>query len=107
MKETIFLRVSRHKVEGMTKNLPYVNRGEIPVKLTIEVKDDAFKEPTIAKSVVIEDPLAGTDIASDVEFSGNIITEEEAEKIKRMRLDRMATILQREGYDVTKAVDDE
>lgn len=103
MKETIFLRVSRQKVEGMTKNLPYVQRGEIPVKLTIEVKNDAFKEPTIAKTVVIEDPLAGTDVAADIEFNGNIITEDEADKIKKMRLDRMAQVLQAQGYEVTKA----
>ena len=107
MKETIFLRVSRQKVEGMTKNLPYVQRGEIPVKLTIEVKDDAFKEPTIAKTIVIEDPLAGTDVASDIQFSSNIITEDEAEKIKKMRLDRIAEILQAQGYEVTKAASDE
>ncbi len=107
MKETIFLRVSRQKVEGMTKNLPYVQRGEIPVKLSIEVKDDAFKEPTIAKTIVIEDPLAGTDVAADIEFNGNAITEAEAEKIKKMRLDRMAEILQSQGYDVTKAADHE
>lgn len=101
MREIIYLRVSRNKVEGMTKNLPYVNRGEIPVKLTIEVKDDAFKEPVIAKEVVIEDWQDGTDLA-DVEFRGSVITTEEADKIKQMRLDRMAQILQEQGYDVTK-----
>lgn len=85
----------------MTKNLPYINRGEIPVKLTIEVKDDAFKEPVIAKEVVIEDWQAGTDLA-DVEFNGSVITEEEALKIKQMRLDRMASILQEQGYAVTR-----
>lgn len=101
MREVIFLRVSRQKVEGMTKNLPYINRGEIPVKLTIEVKDTAFKEPTIAKEVIIEDPLAGTDVAADVEFNGNFITEEEAKKIKSMRIERMAEILRGEGYEIT------
>lgn len=106
MKETIFLRVSRNKVEGMTKNLPYVHRGEIPVKLTIEVKDNAFKEPVIAKEVVIEDWQEGTDLA-DIEFNSNIITKEEAKKIKQMRLDRMAEILQTQGYDVTRAATDE
>lgn len=107
MKETIFLRVSRQKVEGMTKNLPYIQRGEIPVKLTIEVKDNAFKEPTIEKSIVIEDPLAGTDVAADIEFNGNVITEAEAEKIKKMRLDRMAEILQAQGYEVTRTAGSE
>lgn len=107
MKEIIYLRVSRNKVEGMTKNLPYINRGEIPVKLTIEVKDNAFKEPTIAKEVIIEDPLAGTDIAADVEFNGNVITEDEAKKIKSMRIERMAEILRSEGFEITRPNEEE
>lgn len=106
MREVIYLRVSRNKVEGMTKNLPYINRGEIPVKLTIEVKQDAFKEPVIEKEVVIEDWQDGTDLA-DIEFKGNVITKEEAEKIKQMRLDRMAQVLQEQGYEVTKATEEE
>lgn len=105
MKEVIYLRVSRNKVEGMTKNLPYINRGEIPVKLILEVKDDAFKEPVIEKSVVIEDWQEGTDLA-DVQFEGNIITKEEAEAIKKMRLDRMAQVLQEQGYEVTKPAEE-
>lgn len=103
MKEVIFLRVSKNKVEGMTKNLPYVQRGEIPVKLIIEVKDDAFKEPVIEKQVTIEDPLAGTDVAADVEFRGSVITEDEAKKIKAMRIERMAEVLRSEGYEITKS----
>jgi hypothetical protein len=103
MREVIYLRVSKSKVEGMTKNLPYINRGEIPVKLVIEVKDSAFKEPTIEKTVTIEDPLAGTDVAADIEFKGSVITEEEAKKIKSMRIERMAEILRGEGYEITIA----
>lgn len=106
MREVIYLRVSRNKVEGMTKNLPYINRGEIPVKLTIEVKQDAFKEPVIEKEVVIEDWQDGTDLA-DIEFKGNVITKDEAEKIKQMRLDRMAQVLQEQGYEVTKATEED
>lgn len=101
MKEVIYLRVSRHKVEGMTKNLPYINRGEVPVKLILEVKDSAFKEPTIEKSVTIEDPLSGTDVAADIEFKGSVITEDEAKKIKAMRIERMAEILRSEGFEIT------
>ena len=106
MKETIYLRVSRSKVEGMTKNLPYINRGEIPVKLEIEVKDDAFKEPVIEKEVVIEDWQEGTDLA-DVQFEGNIITKAEAEQVKQMRLSRMAEVLREQGFEVTKAENDQ
>ena len=49
MRETIFLRISRQKVEGMTKNLPYLNRGEIPIKLILEVKDNAIEEDAKAE----------------------------------------------------------
>lgn len=102
MKDIIYLRVSRKKVEGMTKTLPYVQRGEVPVKIAIEVADDAFKEPTIFKEVTIEDPLAGTDIAADIHFEGSVITEAEAEQIKKQRMDRMAEVLREQGYEVTK-----
>lgn len=106
MREVIYLRVSRNKVEGMTKNLPYINRGEIPVKLTIEVKDNAFKEPVIEKEVIIEDWQDGTDLA-DIEFKGNVITKAEAEEIKTMRLNRMAEVLREQGYEVTKETETE
>jgi hypothetical protein len=33
MKEIIYLAVSEYRVERMTKNLPQLSRGEIPVKL--------------------------------------------------------------------------
>lgn len=101
MREIIFLRVSRHKVEAMTKNMPALNRGEIPVKLTITVEDGAFREPVISKEVIIDDWREGIDIA-DVEFKQNIITPEEAEMVKQARLDKMQKILITNGYTVTK-----
>ena len=85
MKETIYLVVSPYKVERMTKNLPGLSRGEIPVKLTITVDEKAFREPVISKEVHIDDWREGVDIA-DVEFRGSVITEEEAEIIKQRRL---------------------
>lgn len=102
MKETIYLRVSRRKVEQMTKSLPGLYKGEIPVKLNIEVKDVAFREPVIEQTVVIEDWTTGIDIA-DVEFNKAIITDKEAETIRQQRLERMAMILKEQGYEVSKA----
>jgi hypothetical protein len=81
MKEVIYLVVSPYKVERMTKNLPSLSRGEIPVKLTVHVEDKAFREPVISKEVHIEDWREGVDIA-DVEFRGSVITPEEADLIK-------------------------
>lgn len=99
MKEVIYLRVDRSGVRGMTKSLPSLSRGEIPVKLTLEVKDNAFREPVISKEVVIEDWQEGADI-SDVQFNEAVITEEEAKIIRGRRLDKMAKLLEAQGYKV-------
>lgn len=101
MKETIYLVVSKNKVERMTKTLPNLYRGEIPVKLSVEVDETAFREPVLERKVTINDWREGIDIA-DIEFRENIITEEEAEKIRQMRLDKMQQILTNNGYSVEK-----
>ena len=106
MKETIYLVVSPYKVERMTKNLPELRRGEIPVKLELEVAEDAFREPVITKQVHITDWRDGIDIA-DVEFKESVITEEEAELIKAQRLERMKSILEKQGFTVTEKSGDE
>lgn len=101
MKETIYLRVSRGKVEQMTKQFPTLRKGEIPVKLNVEVKPGAFTEPTIERSVVVED--WNHDIAvDDVLFEKSIITEKEAEIIRENRLQRMQEVLESHGYSVQK-----
>jgi hypothetical protein len=101
MKETIYLVVSPYKVERMTKNLPGLSRGEIPVKLTITVDQKAFREPVISKEVYIDDWREGIDIA-DVEFKESIITQEEADGIKQRRLEKMRSILEAQGFTVTE-----
>lgn len=101
MKETIYLVVSKNKVERMTKTLPNFYRGEIPVKLSVEVDETAFREPVLERKVTINDWREGIDIA-DIEFRESIITEEEAEKIRQMRLDKMQQILTNYGYSVEK-----
>jgi hypothetical protein len=97
MRETIFLVVSRQKVEKLTKSLPMLSRGQIPVKLVIEVAETAFREPVIERYVKIDDWREGIDI-SDVDFKETFITEEEAAYIRQQRLARMAAMLTEHGY---------
>lgn len=100
MKETIFLIVNRHRVERMTKSLPRsVAHDEIPVKVTIEVKDGAFKPPVIEQSIMINDWRGGIDL-EDVQFKGDVITAEEAEVIRQRRLAKMRQILEEQNYRV-------
>jgi hypothetical protein len=101
MKETIYLVVNRNKVERMTKNLPSLSRGEIPVRVNIQVEETAFRTPVIEKEVYVEDWREGVDMG-DVEFEGTAITKEEVEIIRARRLEKMQEILQSQGYTVTK-----
>jgi hypothetical protein len=100
LKETIYLRVSRSKVEGMTKNLPDLRRGEIPVKLVIEVDAGAFREPVIERHVKVTDWREGIDIA-DLDLRESVITEAEAQLIRDRRLAQMRKILEDHGFSVT------
>jgi len=106
VKEVIYLAVSRSKVERMTKNLPDLRRGEIPVKLEITVDDSAFREPVITRQVHIADWREGTDIA-DVELKEAVITEEEAALIRARRLARMQEILIAHGWEVFAPEDED
>lgn len=100
MKEIIYLRVSRQRVEGMTKSLPQLHRGDIPVKLTIEVDNAAFREPVIEHQVHVTDWRQGIDLPA-VDLSDGIITEKEAEMIRAQRLAAMRAVLEQHGYEVT------
>jgi hypothetical protein len=100
MKDTIYLRVSRTRVESMTKSLPDVRRGEIPVKLNIEIDPGAFGPPVLERKVHVTDWREGIDLG-DVEFRGDIITEDEAQVIRDRRLAKMRTILESQGYTIT------
>lgn len=100
MKEVIYLVVSQNKVERMTKTMPNLYRGEIPVKLSIHVTDKAFNPPTLDQEVVVDDWRKGIDL-EDVEFRQNIITKEEAETIRQRRLERMREVLENQGYTIS------
>jgi len=101
MEDTIYLVCNRERVDYMRRNLPPLRRGEILVKLNVEVEDGVFGVPTIEKHVFVEDWQKGIDI-KDVEFDQDIITGEEAEMIRQHRLEQMKTILEEQGYQVTE-----
>lgn len=101
MKETIYLIIDQYGVQGMRKNLPNVRRGEVPVKLTINVPKEAFQPPMLSQEVTVEDWRQGIDMA-DVEFKQSIITAEEAEMIRQARLVKMREILEAQGYTVSE-----
>lgn len=101
MEEIIYLTADRSGIKRFTKNLPSLNRGEIPIKLIITIEDTAFRNPVIEKRVHVEDWRQGVDIA-DVDFKETLITEEEAALIREQRLDKMRQVLQQQGYTVVK-----
>jgi hypothetical protein len=101
VKQTIYLYADTYGVNRMTKSLGQVRRGEIPIELEVTVEETAFREPVLRRQVVINDWREGVDIA-DIDFKETFITEEEAAVIRQMRMDKMAEILQAQGYTVSK-----
>lgn len=106
MKDTIYLVISRNGVQSMRKSLPDCKRGEIAVRVHIEVSQESFAPPVIEQRIVIQDPYQGIDLA-DVHFTGSVITEAEAEMIRRQRLQKAAEILTANGYNVTEPGSDQ
>lgn len=105
MKDTTYLRVSPRRVEGMTKSLPDLRRGEIPVKLVVDVAPSAFREPVIERHVEVVDWRDGIDLA-DIDLRESIITEAEAQLIRDRRLAAMQRILEGHGYTVAEPTAD-
>lgn len=105
MRQTIYLRVDRRGVQGMTKSMPSLYKDEIIVKVNLEVNDKAFGAPTVEQDVVVNDWSSDIDV-QDVEFNQNIITQEEANMIRERRLERMKEILETQGYEITKKEDE-
>ena len=100
MKEVIWLAVSRQQVVKMTKNPPELRRGEIPLKVLVEVDPAAFGTPTLEAHVKIADWREGL-VFADPELADLTITEAEADLIRRQRLDMMQRMLAEHGYTVT------
>lgn len=103
MREVIYLTASRNGVGStVRKNLPTnLGRGEVPIKVTVDIAADAFAPPVIEQTIVIENPYRGIDL-EDVHFNGSTITESEAELIRQKRLEKAADILKANGYTVEK-----
>lgn len=109
MKEVIYLTASRNGVgSSVRKNLPTnMNRSEVAIKVVVEIADDAFAPPVIEQYIKIQNPYKGIDL-EDVHFVGSTITESEAEIIRQKRLEKAASILEANGYAVTRPeVEDE
>lgn len=100
MKEIIFLRMDRGGYRNTTKSLPALSRGEIAVKLVVEVEDGVFGSPVIEQHIRIENYLQGIDV-EDVRFRNPVITQAEADLIRERRLERMTEILREQGAEVT------
>jgi len=101
MKDVIYLVVNRQGVQSMRKSLVDVKRGEICVKLHVDVTNDAFTPPVLEQHVAIDTWHGGVDI-EDVQFNQNVITEEEAKIIKEKRIQKMRLILEKQGYKIEK-----
>lgn len=104
MKQVIYLTASRSGIgKHVLKNLPEnLSRGEVPIKVTVEIKEDAFAPPVIEQNIVIESPYRGIEL-EDVHFSGSTISESEAQLLRERRLEKAAEILRANNYTVEKA----
>jgi hypothetical protein len=100
VKDTIYLRVTRNAVTGMTKSPPKLNRGEIFVKVVVDVEPSAFREPVIERRIHVADWREGVDLG-DIDLKVATITEEEAQIIRQRRLALMRKILEEHGHVVT------
>lgn len=101
MKETIYLVVSRDKVERMTKRVPELNRGELPIKIDVTVAPKAFAAPTISQEIYVDEWNEDLTLA-DIEMKKNFITRDEADEIIAKRTERMKEFLETQGYQITK-----
>lgn len=100
MVETIYLRVDRYGVRAMTKTMPQLKKGEYPVKLNIEVKPEAFREPLMEKSIIVEDWRQGMAFP-DLDLKEMTITQAEAEKIVKEREAQLVKDMRARGYQIT------
>jgi hypothetical protein len=100
MRDTVFIVVDRAGARKMTKGLPAVKRGEIPIKLNLVVDPSAFAPPVVEQSLHITDWRAGRGAIQFAVKEGTI-TEAEAASLKADMLLEMRETLERAGYTVT------
>lgn len=101
MTETIYLKIDRYGVRGMTKNLPSLRKGEYVVKVNVEVKSEAFQEPILTQDIVITDWRQGLAFP-DLDLKEMAITQAEADKIVSQRKADVVANLRLEGYQITE-----
>lgn len=106
MKTTIYLTADRHGITQMRKSYTGARRGEVVIKLNVEVPEKAFQPPVLEQNIVVNDWREGIDM-EDVQFNQNVITEAEAEMVRAARLEKMKAIMEDQGYTVTKEENDE
>lgn len=106
MKDTIYLTVDRRGVQSMRKSYQGAARGQAVVKVNVTVDENAFKPPMLEQSIVVSDWSDNIDM-EDVKFERGIITQEEAEMVKKRRLEKMKEILESQGYTVEEKSGDE
>lgn len=106
MKEIIWLVCTRQGFERATKRPPVLNRGEIPVKLVLEVDPAVFGPPVLEMKLHVRDWREGL-VLPDPELRDMTITEAEAEKIRAQRLAAVEQMLRERGYTVVAPVPDE
>lgn len=107
MKDTCFLILTRSGISDMKKtprSIENLRKGEIPVKLKVTMDDSHFGPPYIEKEIMVEPWDKGIEI-KDVHFETDFVTEEEAEMIRKQRIENARAMLEKQGYKVSK--DDE
>jgi hypothetical protein len=98
MKQTIYLAVTRQGVDRMTKRMPDLQRGEIPIKLMLEVDPAAFVAQDGQENLPV--PWDDFDVRP-LDIRDGIITEQEAAMIVQQRLADMSAVLEARGYTIT------
>lgn len=100
MNETIYLKVDRFGVKGMTKSMPRLNKNEYPVKLNITVEPEAFREPLMETNIVITDWRQGFAFP-DIDLKEMAISKDEAEQLVAQREAQAVEDLRAKGYEIT------
>lgn len=106
MREIIYLVADRQGVLKMTKNLPRLDRGQIPIKVDVQVDPAAYGPPVIEMKLHVRDWREGLSMP-DPEMREMVITEAEAEQIRKQRLAKMTEMLIARGYTVVAPVPDD
>jgi hypothetical protein len=98
MRDIVYLVADRAGVHRMTKGVPSLKRGEIPVRLSIEIDSDAFDPPVPEQHIHITDWRPGR--AVTVNLKELTITQDDAAALRRQILLEMRRELEGEGFTI-------